>query len=841
MKIFTRTWIKERTRLACRLGRLARPFQTALGETPRAARETRVLLGIIFLALLVASAEAVRAADETLVWFEAPAARFTESCPLGNGRLGAMLFGGIAEERLVLNETGMWSGSPQDADRPDAFKSLPEIRRLLLEGKNTEAEALVNAHFTCAGAGSGRGRGANVPYGCYQVLGNLRLRFPSVAPPENAANYRRELDLANAIARVSYELGGVHFTREAFVSAPDQAIVVRLAADKPVLAFELALDRPENFSTQAEGRDALLMTGQLPDGKGGTQGVRYAARVRVLLPRGGKISAAGATLETRDAPEALLIVTASTDVRTFAGRRADDPAAAATEDLARASGKEFAALRAAHVADYRNFFDRVSLRLGGGASAALPTPARLRAMAASGQSDPGLEALFFNFGRYLLVSSSRPGGLPANLQGLWAEEIQTPWNADWHLNVNVQMNYWPADVCGLGDLTEPLLAFATSLVAPGEKTARAYYGARGWVAHVLANPWGFTAPGEQASWGASNDGSAWLCQNLWDHFLFTHDEKFLAWVYPILRGSALFYLDSLIEEPSHHWLVTAPSNSPENSFRLPDGKIAHICMGPTVDQQMVRYLFAACIRASELLGVDADLRRELAEKRARLAPTRISSDGRVMEWLEEYPEPEPTHRHVSHLWGLYPGDEISAQHTPELAAAARKTLEARGDAGTGWSLALKLNLGARLGDGDRCERILRRQLAPVSPDERSINMKSGGGTYPNLFDAHPPFQIDGNFGATAGIAEMLLQSGEGEIELLPALPGAWADGEVRGLRARGGVTVDESWQRGRLASVRVQSARDATVRVRYDGRTRELALRAGKPVQLDGALAPIAR
>ena len=777
---------------------------------------------IIPALLALASATSVIASPEHLVWFDQPAAHFTESLPLGNGRLGAMVFGGVAEDRIALNETGMWSGSPQDADRSDAFQSLPEIRRLLLEGKNVEAEALVNQHFTCAGVGSGRGRGANVPYGSYQTLGNLRLKFLNVAVDAIATNYRRELDLADATARVSYELGGVKFTREIFVSASDQVVVVRLTASKPgALALDVALDRPENFTTTAAGPDRLLMTGQLPDGKQGVSGVRYAARVRVLLPSG-SLDSAGNTLQIRDADEVVLLLSAVTDIKTFSGRRADDPAAASAEDLTLAVGKNFTALRAAHVADYQRYFNRVSLRLGdtAPATASLTTPARLAALKAGG-NDPGLATLFFDYGRYLLISSSRAGGLPANLQGLWAEEIQAPWNADWHLNVNIQMNYWPAEICGLGELAEPLFTYITALQKPGAVTAQKYYGARGWIAHVLGNPWGFTSPGEQASWGSATSGSAWLCQHLWDHWLFTGDKKFLAAAYPVMKGSAQFYLDMLIEEPSHHWLVTAPSNSPENAFLLPDGRRANVCMGPTVDQELLRYLFDACIASAKILGTDEAFAADLAAKRARLAPIRIGSDGRIMEWLEEYREPEPTHRHVAHLWALYPGLEISSQRTPELAAAARKSLEARGDAGTGWSLAYKLNLWARLRDGDRCEKILRTQLSPVSTGAQGITVR-GGGTYPNLFDAHPPFQIDGNFGATAGIAEMLLQSQAGEIDLLSALPAAWPEGEVKGLRARGGITVDVAWKAGRVTDYRLVSKSPEKVKLRVNGEVREV-------------------
>ncbi|HEV2861909.1 MAG TPA: glycoside hydrolase family 95 protein [Pyrinomonadaceae bacterium] len=791
-----------------------------------------LLRGSLTAAALLAAAlipsAAARTGPRLLVWFDAPAREFTQSLPLGSGRLGAMVFGGVEGERVILNEATLWSGSPQDSDRADAAKFLPEIRRLLLAGDNVEAERLVYKNFTSRGPGSARGRGADAQYGSYQQLGDLRLSFPAGAG--DVSNYRRELDLASAVARVSYTQAGVRHLREYFTSAPDETVVVRLSADRPGrVSFDASLDRPERFEVKADGPDSLLMSGRLNNGTDG-RGMKYAARLRVVAP-GGKVTAEGNAVKVSGADEAVLLITAATDYQGFAGRRTADPPAASAADMKRAAAKTFGALLAAHAADFRRYFDRVRLTLGPPNPEAerLPTPARLRAFS-EGKPDPGLAALYFQFGRYLLISSSRPGGMPANLQGVWAEGVQAPWNADYHLNVNVQMNYWPAEVSNLSELHRPLFALIRSLQAPGARTARLYYGARGWVAHVITNPWGYTSPGEGASWGSTASGSAWLCRHLWEHYLYTRDREFLKRAYPVMKGSALFYTDMLIEEPRNRWLVTAPSNSPENAFRLADGRTAHVCMGPTVDMQILRHLFDATAEASEILGVDTEFRRELKEKRARLAPNRVGADGRLMEWLEEYGEPEPTHRHVSHLWGLYPGSEITPDETPELARAARKSLEARGDISTGWSLAHKINLWARLGDGERAHRLLSLLLRPVGASVEGVRF--AGGSYDNLFDAHPPFQIDGNFGATAGVAEMLLQSHNGTIRLLPALPPAWPEGSVNGLRARGGFEVDVSWKEGKLHAAALRSRLGGVARLSYGGKIISLRTRPG------GAYAP---
>ena len=570
------------------------PGMTLIPANSWRRRAARAVRGLILFAAVGLEA----AASGAPLWFDAPAQGFTSACPLGNGRLGAMDFGGADVEHMILNESGMWSGSRQDSDRSDAAAALPEIRRLLLAGRNAEAEKLVNAHFTCAGAGSGKGVGGHVPYGCYQELGDLWLRFAGAAGP--VTDYRRELDLNEAVARVSYVRDGVRFTREAFVSAPDECLVLQLDADKPgSLSFDVELSRPERAEARLRGTGEVLLAGRLDNGAGG-EGVRFAAIAGVRL-KGGSMRGAGNRLEIRNADSATIRLTAATDLNSFAGRRVTDPERTAAADAAAAANRTFAELRARHVADYRVWNERMALRLGpdgsSGKASLLPMPARLAAFQ-QGADDPGLAAVYFDFGRYLLISSSRPGGLPANLQGLWAEGVQTPWNGDWHLNVNIQMNYWPAEVCNLSALQEPLFDLTASLQAPGARTARAYYGAGGWVAHVITNPWGFTSPGESASWGATSTCSAWLCQHLWDHYLFTRDRVFLARAYPVLKGAAEFYLDMLIAEPAHGWLVTAPSNSPENAFLLPDGGTAHVCLGSTADMQILRYLFAACGQAA---------------------------------------------------------------------------------------------------------------------------------------------------------------------------------------------------------------------------------------------------
>lgn len=743
----------------------------------------------------------------------------TEAIPLGNGRLGASPFDGVDDDRILLNESSVWSGSRKPSDRPDAAQYLPEIRRLLLAGDNVAAEKLVNEHFTSLGKGSD-----SAAYGNYQELGSLLLHF-KYGETGDVTGYQRSLDLRTATSRCSFTRGGVTYTRESFVSAPDQAVVVRLTASEAhKLTFTAALTRAggEPLIRVLPNHD-LEMTGQLISGQRDEttrDGLKYSARVRVLQ-KGGRLAAEGDRLQVSGADEVLLLVAGATDYRGFAGRQSPDASAATAADLSRLQNLPFEALLARHESDYQHFFDTMSLELGSDAAAlradGLLTPARLAAVSA-GADDPSFAALYLQFARYLLISCSRPGGLPANLQGLWAEGTSTPWNGDWHLNINLQMNYWLAEATGLSELTEPLFRLIASLVEPGTRTAKLYYGTDGWVAHVMTNPWGFTAPGQVASWGSTTIGSGWLCEHVLDHYRYTGDKAFLRRMYPVLKSASQFYLGMLIAEPRHSWLVTAPSNSPENSFYLPDGRKASVVMGPAIDSEVLDTLFAGTADAARDLGIDAEFAARLRSTEAKLAPIQIGPDGRIQEWLEPYREVEVHHRHVSHLWALYPGHTIDALRTPDLAAAARKTLEVRGDASTGWSLANKLNMWARLGDGEHCYGLLKMLWHPAEA--------GGGGSYQNLFDAHPPFQIDGNFGGAAGIEEMLLQSEIGSLRVLPALPKEWPDGTARGLHARGGEVVDLAWHAGKLTRLRIRTKHKVAVVIQYGEQVRTIQLPA---------------
>lgn len=751
------------------------------------------------------------------LWYDRPAEQWEETLPLGNGRLGMMPDGGVEKEHIVLNDITLWSGAPQDANNYEAHKSLPRIRELLIEGKNDEAEALVNKDFVCRGEGSGRGNGANVPFGCYQVLGELQIAFDYGKAREDEVkynNYERALSLDHAIATAHYQVNGVNYTREYFTSFGDDINIIKITADQPgQLNCSVSLSRPERSTTTVRD-NTLQMQGQLNNGTD-DKGMRYMAQVKAQL-KDGVLSTDSASLEIKNATEIILYVSAGTDFKENAFEEN------VSTILEKAMQKAYTSQKKEHIANYQRLFNRVSLNLGENAPDHSPTDKRLENFHKTPEADNGLPALFFQFGRYLSISSTRVGLLPPNLQGLWANQIQTPWNGDYHLDVNVQMNHWPLEVTNLSELNLPLAALVKGMVKPGERTAKAYYDAEGWVAHVITNIWGFTEPGEDASWGATNAGSGWVCNNLWEHYAFTNDLDYLRDIYPVLKGSAQFYNSVLIKDPDTGWLVTAPSVSPENTFYLPNGNHASICMGPTIDNQITRELFTNVIYASELLNEDEEFRELLQEKLAQLPPVgTVGSDGRLMEWLKEYKEVDPKHRHISHLYGLYPASLITPDATPELAEASRKTLEVRGDDSPGWSKAYKLLFWARLKDGNRAYKLLTELLKPTR--DTHINYGDGGGTYPNLFSAGPPFQIDGNFGGTAGIAEMLLQSHAGYIALLPALPDAWkASGEVKGLKARGNLTVDIKWKDGEVISYQVASPERQQVKIKINGNIEEI-------------------
>lgn len=742
--------------------------------------------------------------------FDKPAETWEETFPLGNGRIGVMPDGGISHETFVLNESSMWSGSKQNTDNPEAIKYLPEIRSLLFQGRNSEAQSLMYRTFTCAGRGSNNGRSYAVPYGSYQLFGNLYIDYGMSG---EVSGYRRELSLSDAKATVKYSQGGVNYCREVISSYVDDVVVIRLSADKSkALDFSVSMDRQSNVKLKQEWQPVcslengdLLFRGRLQAGTENRddlelQGTKFEGRVRILLPKGGKLAAENGILKVSGATEAILLVGMKTD---YYG---DDYTAVLENQVDAAARKTWKKLESDHIKGFTGLFGRVDVDFGHDAAReAMPMDQRLEAFAKD-HKDPSLVSLYYQFGRYLLISSTRPGCLPPNLQGLWANTINTPWNGDFHLNVNLQMNHWPAETGNLAELHLPLIEWTKKQVESGRNTAKVFYNSRGWVTHILGNPWEFTAPSEGPSWGATNTSAAWLCQHLYRHYEFNMDKNYLAEVYPVMKEAALFFVDMLVEDPRSHYLVTAPTTSPENAYLTPDGKRASISAGSTMDNQLIRELFTNVMDAASILDVDKDLCSILEEKKGRLMPTTIGEDGRIMEWLEPFGEVEIHHRHCSHLYGLYPGDEISVAGTPELAEAAKRTLEVRGDESTGWSMAWKELFWARLHDGEHSYKLLTDLLHPAT--STGLDYSNGGGTYSNLFCAHPPFQIDGNFGGSAGIAEMLVQSRAGRIELLPALPSALKDGSFSGLCVRGGAEISAEWKDGKITSVCLKAKND---------------------------------
>ncbi len=752
------------------------------------------IFGFCLLLLILLTQFSYSQSNQNLkLWYKQPSGtKWENALPIGNGRQAAMIYGNVKKEIIQLNEHTVWSGSPNRNDNPEALAALPEIRKMIFEGNHKEAEKLANkAIITKKSHGQ-----------MFQPVGNLNLSFEG---HNNYTDYYRELDIEKAISTTSYVVNGVTYTREAFASFADRVIVLRLTASKAgSLAFTTNYSSPHKIKQFSVKNLDLQINGTTSDQDGVKGMVEFKGITRIRL-EGGKIAKTDTSLSISGATAATIFISIASNFNNYHDISGDEEKRA--EDyMNKAFVKTFATLKAEHIKGYQKYFNRVKLDLGTTDATKLPTDERLNNF--RNTNDPQMVALYYQFGRYLLISSSQPGGQAANLQGIWNNRLSPPWDSKYTININAEMNYWPAEKTNLSELHEPFLKMVQELSITGQKTAKDMYGARGWMAHHNTDIWRATGAIDGAFWGMWTAGGGWVSQHLWEHYLYTGDKVFLASAYPALKGAALFYVDFLIPHPNkHNWLVVNPGNSPENAPAAHDG--SSLDAGVTMDNQIVFDVFNTAIRAAQILKKDASFIDTLRMMRAKLPPMHIGQHNQLQEWLDDIDDPNDKHRHISHLYGLYPSNQISAYRTPELFEASKNSLIYRGDVSTGWSMGWKVNWWAKLQDGNHAYKLIQNQLTPIG------NERGAGGTYNNLFDAHPPFQIDGNFGCTSGITEMLMQSDDGAIHLLPALPDVWPSGSISGLKARGGFEIIQMvWKDSKLIKLVVKSSLGGNLRLR---------------------------